>query len=314
MKTCPTCHRDYDDEVRFCLEDGAILERTGESASPTWTMPAPPGFQTPPPPTLVMPVEPSMSTGRTLLNIFIAPARALASFRDVTGFAPAVIRWLPAAAVIVLAPVAYNVIYQARLGSENIARASMEAMPRMANLPSEQKERALQTSQAPAFRAITMAFSLGSMMALLLASMPLGALIYWLGAMLFKGALQYMQALLVWTYATLPVTLLWFCANMLTLFVWPPTSPVAIVNGSSGVFKSNLGALFTVEALPIPAYVAALTAFDLFVFYGLGLAIIGLRKVARIPWIGAFVIGTFVWLIGVGWRTAAAGVTSALLR
>jgi hypothetical protein len=29
-------------KVRFCLEDGATLERTGESASPTWTMPAPP--------------------------------------------------------------------------------------------------------------------------------------------------------------------------------------------------------------------------------------------------------------------------------
>jgi hypothetical protein len=314
MKKCPNCHRTYDDEIRFCLEDGATLEREGESASPTMTMPASPGFQAPPPPTLVMPVEPSMSTGRTLLNIFIAPARALASFRDVTRFAPAVVRWLPAAALIVLATVAYNVIYQARVGPENIARASMEASPQLASLPSGAKEQALQTSQAPAFRAITLAIGFASIIAILLASMPLGALIYWLGAMVFRGPLKYMQALLVWTYATLPGTVLWFCANTITLFVWPPANPVAIVTGSSGVFKANLGALFTVESFPIPVYVAALGAFDLFIFYGLGLAILGLRTVARIPWIGAFVIVIFVWLIGVGWRTAAAGVASALVK
>jgi Yip1-like protein len=314
MKTCPTCDRTYDDEIRFCLEDGAILDRTGDSASPTMTMPAYPEFQAPPPPTMVMPVEPSMTTGQTLLNIFIWPARALASFRDATTFSSAVIRVLPAAAIIVVATLAYSVLYQARIGSEKIARASMEATPRMASLPAEQKERAIQTAQQPAFRAVTMAMGFGFAIVLVLASMPLGALIYWLGAMLFKGQLKYTQALLVWTYATLPVTVLWFLANTITLFVWPPTDPVSIVTGASGVFKPNLGALFDIQAIPIPAYVAALSAFDLLVFYGLALSILGLRKAGRVPWIGALVTVTFVWLIGVGWRTATAAFTSAIMK
>lgn len=314
MKTCPNCHRTYDDEIGFCLEDGAVLERAGESASPTMTMPAAQAFQMPPPPTLVMPVEPSMSTGRTLLNIFIAPARAFASFRDVNTFSSAVVRFLPAAAIILIAAVGYSVLYQARIGSENIARASIEANPKLAKMPSEQRERAIQTTQQPSFRAITMVAGFGSAIAVILASMPLGGLIYWLGGLLFKGQLKYMQALLVWTYATLPVTVFWFLVNAITLFVWPPTTPMAIVTGAQGVFKANLGALFSVEALPIPAYVAALGAFDLLVFYGLTLAIVGLRKAGRVPWIGAFVTVIFVWLIGVGWRGGSAAVASLIMK
>jgi hypothetical protein len=314
MKTCPSCQRTYSDEIRFCLEDGTTLERSGELASPTWTMPAPPAFQSPPPPTLVMPVEPSMSTGATLLNIVIAPARAFASFRDVTTFTPALIRFLPAAAIILIATVSYSALYQARLGSETIARASFAATPKTANLSTDQKERAIRTSQEPAVRAVTTAMGFGFSLVFLLASMPLGALIYWLGAMLFKGRLKYMQALLVWTYATLPVTILWFLANTVTLFVWPPSSAVSIVTGAGGVFKPNLGALFTIDKLPIPIYVAALNSLDLLVFYGLTLSIFGLRKVSRVPWIGAVVTVIFVWLIGVGWRIAAAAFFSFVMQ
>jgi hypothetical protein len=80
--------------------------------------------------------------------------------------------------------------------------------------------------------------------------MPLGALIYWLGAMLFKGALKYMQALLVWTYATLPSRFV--VSGQRAHFVClAPYKSVSIVNGASGVFKPNLGALFTFETLPI---------------------------------------------------------------
>ncbi|HEY5838407.1 MAG TPA: hypothetical protein VIT19_05170, partial [Pyrinomonadaceae bacterium] len=118
----------------------------------------------------------------------------------------------------------------------------------------------------------------------------------------------------IWTYATLPATVLWLIVNVVTLFVWPPSSDVAIATGAAGVFPSNLGALFTVELLPIPVYVAALSAFDVFKFYGLALAVLGLRKVANIPWLGAFAIVAFVWLLGVMWLVSTAGLASALLK
>lgn len=314
MKKCPACNREYADEVRFCLEDGATLVRAGESNQATMTMPAAPEFRPPPAPTLVMPTAPSMSVGRTLLNIFVAPSRALTSFRDVTTFTPAAVRFLIAAPIILIAVLAYNVLYPARMGTGNITRAAVEATRNLRNLPPDQKESAIQMAQNPAYRGITLVMSLGQMILMTLVSMPLGALIYWLGAMIFRSRLKYMQALLIWTYAILPATVLWLIVNVVTLFVWPPASDVAIATGAAGVFPSNLGALFTVELLPIPVYVAALSAFDLFKFYGLALAVFGLRKVAGIPWLGAFAIVIFVWLLGVMWLVSTAGLANALMR
>ena len=44
MKTCPTCHKSYEDEsLVFCLDDGARLERerTASDANATWNLPTP---------------------------------------------------------------------------------------------------------------------------------------------------------------------------------------------------------------------------------------------------------------------------------
>ena len=44
MKTCPSCHRVYEDEsMVFCLDDGAILVREGAAldANATWNLPLP---------------------------------------------------------------------------------------------------------------------------------------------------------------------------------------------------------------------------------------------------------------------------------
>ena len=258
-----------------------------------------------------------MSVLQTLLSIFIAPARAFASFRDAGAFTPAAVRFLVAAPIIIAAVVAYNVIYPARIGSGNIARAAMEASPRMANLPPEMKERTLQIAQNPTFHVITAVMTFGRLVLILLASLPLGALIYWLGALAFKAPLKYMQALLVWTYATLPPTVLWFIANVVTLFVSPPTTNVGIATGGAGVFPSSVGSLltiFTVTTLPLPVYVVALSAFDLFEFYGLTLAIVGLRKAGRLPWLGALTTVALVWIVGIVWRVSTATLVSVISR
>lgn len=268
----------------------------------------------PPPPTRQLPVEPSMSATRSLANIFFAPARVFDSFRDVTTFTPAAVRFLIAAAIIIVAVVSYNALYLQHIGSERIARASIEASPRLAKLPSEQKERVLQMQENPTFKAFTLAMGFGRLLLFLLASLPLGALIYWLGAMLFKSKMKYMQALLVWTYAAFAPTVLWVLANTLVLLIRPPTTNIGIATGANGVVHANLGALFDVTTLPIPVYVVALSALDLFEFCGLALAVFGLRKVARIPWIGSFGIVIFVWLIGVVWRISTAGLAGALMK
>lgn len=263
---------------------------------------------------LQIPVAPSLSTTQSLTNIFFAPARVFASFRELTTFLPAAVRFLVAAVIIVISVVAYNVVYLARIGSENIALATVAVTPRVASLPAEQKERALQMQQNPAFQAAALVTRFVPLIMWQLVSMLLGALIYWLGAMLFKGKIKYMQALLVWTYATLPPTVLWTLANTFALLIHPPTTNMDIATGASGVVHANLGALCEVTTFPIPVYVAALGALDLFAFYGFALAMIGLRKVSRIPWIGSFGIVAFVWLIGVVWLISTAAISGALMK
>lgn len=316
MKTCPTCNRVYDDAIRFCLEDGVTLVRSDHSPNPTMTMPAQAAFQPPPPPpTLQMPqAEPSVSTMGTLPLIFFSPGRVFDSFRELHTFSPAAIRFLIAAVIIVLALVGYNALYLARVGTERIARAGMALSPQVAKLPAEQQERALQMQQTPTFQAITLVMRFGTLIALSIASFFLGGLIYWLGSLLFKSKMKYMQALLVWTYAGFAPVVLWLIANTLVLLIFPPTTNMAITTGMNGVIHANPGALFTVTSLPVPVYVVALSALDLFEFYGLGLAMFGLRKVARIPWLGAIGIVLFVWLLGLFWRLTTAGVVGQILK
>ena len=314
MKRCPTCNLEYDDTLRFCLKDGETLVRSDQPAGLTMTMPAQREFQPPAAPSLQIPVQPSLSTTRSLSNIFFAPARVFASFGELTTFAPAAIRFLIAAAIIIIAVVSYNIVYLARIGSETIGRATIEASPRVSALPEEQKERALLMQQNPAIKGFALLMRFGTLILLQLVSLPLGALLYWLGAMLCKGAVRYMQALLVWTYATLPATALWALGNIFAVLVLPPTTNIGIATGTNGVVHANLGALFDVTTFPIPVHVVALSAIDLFEFYGLALAIFGLRKVTRITWIGSFVIVIFVWLIGVGWRVSTAGIFAALMN
>lgn len=255
-----------------------------------------------------------MSVIKTLTHVFFLPGRVFDSFRELTTFSPAAVRFLIAAPIIVIAVVAYNVAYLASIGSEKIARASMEASPQIARMPAEQKERAFQMQQNPTFQAITLIMRFGQLILLTIASFFIGALIYWLGAMLFRSKIKYMQALLVWTYASLPVIVVWLLVNMIVLLVWPPSTNMAIVTGSSGVVHANFGAFFTVTSLPLPVYVVALSAFDLFEFSGLGLAVFGLRKVARIHWLASFGIVIFVWLIGLVWRIGTAGLMTAVMK
>jgi hypothetical protein len=288
--------------------------RMDQSPEPTMTMPAQRAFQPPPPPTLQMPVKPSMSTVKALTLVFFAPGWVFDSFRDLTTFGPAAVRFLIAAPIIVVAIVGYSVLYLQQIGPERIARGAMEASSQFARMPAEQKERALQMQENPTFKAITWAMGFGRLLLPLLLSFFLGALIYWLGSLIFNRTFKYMQALLVWTYAALPATVLWALANTLVLLIRPPTTNIAIATGSAGVIHANLGAVFDVTAFPIPVYVAALSELDLFAFYGLALAMFGLRKVARIPWLGSIGIVVFVWLVGVVWRIGWAGLADVIMK
>lgn len=96
--------------------------------------------------------------------------------------------------------------------------------------------------------------------------------------------------------------------------VWPPASALRIASGSAGVFPSNLAWVVPSTTLPIPAWVIALSVFDLFEFYGLILAVVGLRKAGRLPSWAALLIVAAVWVVGVVWRVGFAGAVNLIYQ
>lgn len=119
---------------------------------------------------------------------------------------------------------------------------------------------------------------------------------------------------MIWTYATMPPRVVWAIVNTLTLFVWPPTSNLRIATGGAGVFPSNLGWAVPSPTLPLPAWVVALSVFDLFEFYGVTLAVVGLRKAGRLPWWGAGIIVAAVWGITIIWRVGSATLVNFIYK
>jgi hypothetical protein len=77
MKTCPACHKTYEDEsMVFCLDDGARLigKRTGQEADATWNLSPPPTTAAPPPTTVASP-RPAPPTAQSTIGVRPEPYR-----------------------------------------------------------------------------------------------------------------------------------------------------------------------------------------------------------------------------------------------
>ena len=117
-----------------------------------------------------------------------------------------------------------------------------------------------------------------------------GAALYLLGVMAMGGAISYKKALSVWTYSSIPPTVLGSLIVILVLFLKSADSidPEHLV-------VTNPGVLFGEESSKV--LVAALSQFDLLRFYGMFLAALGLRKVAKISSGQAWGIVIALWVI-----------------
>lgn len=333
MKRCPQCNSTYSDEsLVFCLTDGATLVaadetrgamadmvRSAPEPAPTEVLPAsampsmeetpqgqgagssgaPPagaaqGFVLPPPPPFPhaeKPTGPVLSTGETLTGIFFDPGRVFESFRVKS-------RFLAAALICVAAFLAFNVSYIQKVGYENLVTAEMEINPRAAEMSPEQKERAISIQTNPIVKAIRY----GAPLLNFVFFFAIGAVFYMLGAMLMAKPMTYPQALSVWTYSSYPPLLLAMLLNIVLVFINPPTDDANIVRGQAGLVHANLSILVDPAAHPVLG--TALAGLDVFAFYGLFLAALGMRKVARLSSGSAWAIVIAFWLIGLILRIA----------
>jgi hypothetical protein len=250
-------------------------------------------FQPPPPPQAPVPEGPIASTAQTLTSIFFEPGRTFEALR----VRP---RFLVAGLITVLAFMVYYATFVWKVGSENIARAQI--MARSPDATPEQIEQGLNIQNSPIVKAITYA-SFPLVFAIMFTA---GAGLYLLGTMMMAKSLTFKQALSVWVYSTYPTMLVFTLVNILVVFLKSvdEIDPTAV---NTGVAKANPSLL--VDAKTQPMFATFLGSFDLVSFYGLFLAALGLKKVAKLSSGSAWGIVLIIWILGVVLRLAIAAIT-----
>jgi hypothetical protein len=252
-------------------------------------------FQPPPPPNPQPPVAegPTMSTAQTLTAIVFEPGPTFEALR-------ARPRFLVAGLISVLVFMAYYSTFVWKVGSENIARAQI--MARTPDATPEQIDQGLAIQNSIIVKAITYA-SFPVVFAIMFAG---GAGLYLLGTMMMAKSLTFKQALAVWVYSTYPVTVIFAFINILLLFL-KSADDVDATAINTGIAKANPS--FLVDGKAQPMLATFLGSFDLISFYGLFLAALGLRKVAKLTSGSAWTIVLIIWILGIVLRLAIAGIT-----
>lgn len=240
--------------------------------------PPPPFAPTPPPPAV------EMSTPETLTGIFFEPGRVFEALRSRP-------RFLIAGIILVLLTIGVTAVLFQRVDMGEFIRQEMDRSPRNAEMPPQQKEMAVKFGKivagviVPVFVVIEIAA---------------GAALYLLGVLAFGGSIGYKQSLAVWVYSSLPPAVLGTIVAVLVLFLKAPDTI-----DPRHLLVTNPGAFMNPEASP--ALTALLSQFDLLRFYGMFLAAIGLRKVAKISSGSAWAIVILLWLI---WGILVVGKTA----
>jgi hypothetical protein len=132
-------------------------------------------------------------------------------------------------------------------------------------------------------------------------AIALGSAIYMLLVMAFGGSISYGKTVSVWTYSWLPPAVLTTLIALLVLFLKSPDSIVP-----ENLVATNPGALLGEDASKV--LVAFLRQIDLLRFYGLFLAALGLRKVAKISSGAAWGVVLTLWILGLLFAVGSAAL------
>ena len=237
------------------------------------------------PPSASEPTGPEMSTPETLTGIFFEPSRTFEALR-------ARPRFLVAGIILVVLVIIVTAVLYMRVDMGQFIRDRIERSPRAAQLNEQQKD---------------MQVKLGKTVGMILipVSMPVmiagGSALYLLLVMAFGGSINYKKALSVWTYSALPQHLIGALIAILVLFL---KSPDAIQ--PERLVATNPGALMGEESSRV--LVALLSQFDLLRFYGLFLAALGLKKIAKLSSGQAWGVVLSLWLLGLLFAVGSAAL------
>jgi len=241
--------------------------------------PPPPFAPTPPPPTV------EMSTPQTLTGIFFEPGRVFEALRSRP-------RFLIAGLILLVLVCAVTAALFMRKDMSGYIRDKMEQSNRNPNATPEQKEMGVKFGTAVAALAfpVSVPFWIAG-----------GAALYLLGVMAFGGSISYKQSLAVWVYSALPPAILGTIVAILVLFL-----KAADQIDPEHMLITNPGAFMGPDSSKV--LTAFLSQFDLLRFYGLFLAAIGLKKVAKLSSGAAWGVVILLFVI-----RAVLGIASAAI-
>jgi len=226
-----------------------------------------------------------MSTAETLTGIFFEPSRTFEALR-------ARPRFLVAGIILLVLACLVTVLLYTRVDMGQYIRDRIEKSPQAAQLSDAQKDLQVKMGKNLGMLAIPVSVPI------ILAG---GAALYLLGVLAFGGSISYKKSLAVWAYSSIPPSVLGALIAILVLFLKSADSidPEHMV-------ATNPAVLLGEDASKI--LVAVLSQFDLLRFYGIFLAALGLRKVAKISSTQAWGVVIALWAIGALLRIGSAAI------
>jgi hypothetical protein len=217
-------------------------------------------FQPPPPPLPPAPAAPTveMSTASTLTGIFFEPGRVFEALRSRP-------RFLVASLVLLILTIGVTAAVYKRVDMDQYVRDKMERSSRGASQTPEQREMGVKFGRMIGYT-IPLFVPIG---------IAAGGALYLLGVMAFGGSISYKKSVSVWVYSSLPPGVLGSIVAILVLFLKAPDQI-----DPERLLITNPGAFMGPDSSPV--LVSVLSQFDLLRFYGLFLAVIGLRKLGKL--------------------------------
>jgi hypothetical protein len=247
-------------------------------------------YQPPPPPDFPsdseQPTGPKVPVTDTLTGIFFEPGKTFESLRNRP-------RFLIAMVISILAIMTFILLYTQRIGYDRIVREAIESSPRTSSMTPEQRQQQIEMQTKPIFKVIGYV----APAVLIVVFFFAGGGLYLLGTMLMGGKIRFKQALAVWTYAGFPPILLTSLLNIILLFIKSEDSYDIVQAQRTGLVQANLS--FLVDGKASPVLYTLLGSLDVFQFYGLFLAALGLRLVGKLSSGSAWAIVITLFLIGV---------------
>lgn len=227
---------------------------------------------------------PEMSTPQTLTGIFLEPTRTFEALR-------ARPRFLVAALVILVLSLVVTFLVFNKIDYAAFMRDQITKGPRGDQMTPEQIDTAVGFWTGPVGKVAIYVFPIIGTAGYIAA----GGALYLLGSMLMGGVIRYKQALSVWTYSTFAPAVVGSIAGVIIVLL----TPAEDINPSQagGIVRANLGVILPHGSSP--ALAALLGSFDIFTFYGLFLAALGLRKVGKMSSGAAWTVAGGLWAIGV---------------